>query len=335
MSILDKKLSKVQSLNNSGKLKDSNKIPLLKESHYYVKNYDLDGDAPKEFIRVYEYKKNSGIRKNYLKTWTPYIAKSAEKWYPHESVIEYVINKIGETIGLEMNETKLYCINKQIRFLSKYFLKSNEQLIHGAEICGQYLDDSEMAKEIAENVDTARDLFSFEFIEDAIRVIFPKVHEEIIFDLIKMIAFDAIVGNNDRHFYNWGVISKVKKSPGSSRFSPIYDSARGLLWNFSDETIKKYFEAKKNGGMKVDKYINNAKPRISIEKNKNANHFELIKSLKSNAIYKALIDELVSIENENKVIDLYVKEFKRFFIIERNELILYIIKKRFELIRKL
>lgn len=53
-----------------------------------------------------------------------------------------------------------------------------------------------------------------------------------------MLVFDAIVGNNDRHFYNWGVIVDLKgmKPP---RFSPVYDTARGLFWNQSEEWIEK------------------------------------------------------------------------------------------------
>lgn len=129
MDIGSSKLRVEKSINNSGTILNQSKIKTLKESHYYVKNYDLDGDAPKEFIKVYYYESKSGVIKNKPKSWFPYIAKSAEKWYPHESIIEFIINQLGEELGLSMNETKLFKINTQFRFLSKYFLKKNELLV--------------------------------------------------------------------------------------------------------------------------------------------------------------------------------------------------------------
>ncbi len=164
MNIRDSKLRIEKSINSSGVILNPSKIEKLKEGHYFVKNYDLDGDAPKEFVKVYYFEKNSGVKKIRPKSWFPFIVKSAEKWYPHESIIEFIINQIGLELGVLMNETKLFEINTQYRFLSKYFFKKNEVLIHGAEICGQYLEDNEMAKEIAINKGTARELFTFEFI---------------------------------------------------------------------------------------------------------------------------------------------------------------------------
>ncbi len=85
-------LRKEQSINSSGKLLNEQLIPLLKEEDYIVKNYRLDGDAPKQFIKAYFYQADSRIRKSSSGSWTSYIAKTAEKWYPHESVVEYMIN---------------------------------------------------------------------------------------------------------------------------------------------------------------------------------------------------------------------------------------------------
>ncbi|MHB1922980.1 MAG: hypothetical protein ACYCOO_12180, partial [Chitinophagaceae bacterium] len=95
------------SINCSGKIHNEHTIPVLKENDYVVKNYDLDGDAPKQFIKVYFYLEDSTIRKSSSNSWPSYIAKTAEKWYPHESVIEYMINRIGQVLDLNMNEIKL------------------------------------------------------------------------------------------------------------------------------------------------------------------------------------------------------------------------------------
>jgi HipA-like C-terminal domain len=253
-----------QSQNSSGAIQNFTKIPVLRETDYYVVDIGLDGDAPKQFIKAYFFEPDSTIRKKNRKTWIPFIAKSAEKWYPHESVIEYMINRIGITLGLNMNEVKLVVANGQIRFLSKYFRKSNEVLVHGAEICGEYLDDKDLAAQIANNKKTSRQLFTFEFICEAIRYVFPEACESLITDLVRMIAFDAIVGNNDRHFYNWGVINTVKKTGKPPKFAPIYDSARGLMWNESEQNIVKHHTHQRDEGKKIVNYVAEAKPRISV-----------------------------------------------------------------------
>lgn len=323
------------SLNCSGKLFNEQTIPLLKEKNYVVKNYDLDGDAPKQFIKAYFFKEDSGVKKSNPNSWFSYIAKTAEKWYPHESIIEFMINRIGQVLGINMNEICLVNANGQIRFLSKYFLNKNENLIHGAEICGEHLGDMLLAKEIADHKKTSRELFTFEFIKDAIRAVFPEAFEQLTLDLVKMLAFDTIVGNNDRHFYNWGVIATKKKMLKLPTFAPVYDSARGLLWNYSDDNIVNLLRIHKSGSKRVLNYIQEACPRISIESNTQANHFELMDFIERiDDKYRQMIKTLASIENEQKVLKMLNKEFYSFFIPERSELITLILKTRFKKIRE-
>jgi len=202
MSVRKGKLRIENSLNCSGIILNEHHIPILKEKNYIIKNYDLDGDAPKQFIKVYQYSRDSNIRRVHSNSWAPYIAKTAEKWYPIESVIEYMINRIGQGLRIKMNEIKLVKANGQIRFLSKYFLNKSEKLIHAAEICGEHLGDMDMAKQIADDKLNSRDLFTFEYIVKSIQSVFPGNSENLLCELIKMITFDAIAGNNDRHFYN-------------------------------------------------------------------------------------------------------------------------------------
>lgn len=336
MNILFRSLRKEKSINFSGRLIEDS-IEHLKKKNYLILDTPLDGDAPKEFIKVYEYNKHSGIKRNNPSTWIPYIAKTGEKWYPHESVIEYMINRIGQELGMCMNEVALYKINGQIRFLSRYFLKKNESLTHGAEICGEYLDDIDFAKEIANHKPTSRKLFTFEFVTNAIKHKFKDESHSILQDLVKMIIFDALVGNNDRHFYNWGVITTLKKLSGKARLSPIYDSARGLLWNFNEFTINKYLKGRKSNGKQFDNYIYKACPRISIEGNSEINHFDLVRYLKkeNTSNFKLIIDTLSSMEQEKRVLNMLKNEFYPMFSKDRCLLISQIIETRFKNIREI
>ncbi|KRT17883.1 hypothetical protein ASU31_00895 [Pedobacter ginsenosidimutans] len=330
------KLRTETSMHCSGLFLNERIIETLKEKHYYVEDRLLDGDAPKQFIRVYRYAPDNGIHKKNPKTWIPYIAKTAEKWYPHESVIEFMINRIGQVLGLNMNEVELYWINGQIRFLSRYFLKSSDTLTHGAEICGEYLNDMDLAAEIANEKKTSRELFTFQFIEKALAAKFKLNCTVLMTDIVKMIIYDGLVGNNDRHFYNWGVITNAKKLATPPRFAPLYDSARGLLWNSSDDWIEKNLRAMSQNGKKVEHYIQDACPRISIENNSGINHFGLIKYLKNyKGEYHVLIRDMSSLDNEERILEMLKKEFFPFFILERCKLIEYIVKERFKRIREL
>lgn len=335
-TLLATKLRKEISLNCSGLLLNMKLIPVIKEKHYFVENITLDGDAPKEFIRLYRFEANGSIRMTKLKTWIPYIAKTAEKWYPHESVIEYMINRIGQELGLKMNEIELYVINGQVRFLSRFFLGKNESLVHGAEISGEHINDMDMAKQIANQKVTSRQLFTFEFISKAMTSKFGEQAPDLIRQLVKMIIFDGLVGNNDRHFYNWGVITNTKRKSTLPRFAPLYDSARGLLWNSSDDWVVHNLKAMAIGGMKVSHYIDKACPRISTENDNEINHFGLIAYIKNySADFAVIVEQLSSVDNQERIIEMLKRDFFGFFIPERCILLEHIIKERFKKVREI
>lgn len=213
-------------------------------------------------------------------------------------------------------------------------MKSNEVLVHGAEICGEYLDDRDLAAQIANNKKTSRELFTFEFICKAIQSVFPEVCGDLILDLVRMITFDAIVGNNDRHFYNWGVVNTVKKGLKKPKFAPIYDSARGLMWNESESNIVKHYAHNRLEGKKIVNYIEQAKPRVSIEEDADVNHFKLVSFIKSlKKEYSDIVNGLVSKSNEQKVLKMLEKEIFQYFSFERKELVTQILVERFKTLR--
>lgn len=82
--------------------------------------------------------------------------------------------------------------------------------------------------------------------------------------------------------------------------------------------------------------IENASPRISIEEKKQANHFQLVSFLKKyNNDYREFVNQLSSVENQQRVLRMLEKEFYPFFIPERSELIKIIVTTRFEKIRSI
>ena len=312
------KLEFITPKNLSGfEIKSQKAIPPLKAHHYHViEDFSISGDAPKDLIRLYEYGK---ARKANRSKWPLYIAKIGHKWYPNESIAEYLLNRLGETLGFTMAGSKLAVVSKQIRFLTKYFLKGEQQLIHGAEIYADYLSDKEFVEEI-ENQSQAQDFFTIQFTQEAIKKVFPEQGDAIFADFVKMLIFDAIVGNNDRHFYNWGVIKDVK-SKQTPIFSPIYDTARGLYWNQSEENVVSLCKTLNKN--KINKYINGAKPKIGWEGRENLNHFDLVDLIARNE-YGIRRREIWNYLSSEKLADcekLIYNEFGRVMSSARKELI--------------
>jgi hypothetical protein len=67
-------------------------IPTIKRRNYFiVRDKSVGGDAPKEFIKLYEFYAPHNAKK---RNWTPYIAKFGHKWYPNESITEHLIVRI-------------------------------------------------------------------------------------------------------------------------------------------------------------------------------------------------------------------------------------------------
>jgi len=304
-------------------------IPTIKNHQYFViDDYSISGDAPKDFIRVYEYGK---ARKIYRKKWSLYIAKVGHKWYPNESITEYLLNRIGEILGFNIAPSKLVCIGGQIRFLSEYFLGKDQELVHGAEIYSGYLNDPDFVEEV-EQKGYSKDFFTIQFTHEAISKTFPVQKDQIFNQFIQMIVFDALVGNNDRHYYNWGVIRHLMKKH-QPYFSPIYDTARGLFWNRAEEKIVSL----QNDENWLNSYIRKSKPKTGWENEINFNHFDVVKLIAQSS-YDIDWNEIKNLLNSNKFADCLQKvntEFEGILSQERINIINYCLQQRYKLLSEI
>ncbi|MEZ4943479.1 MAG: hypothetical protein R3D58_21560 [Saprospiraceae bacterium] len=144
-------------------------IPTLPKRHMEILDKAMSGEAPKDFIQVYEYGRTP--RKSNPRTWTKYIAKLAKKWYPNESITEHLINRLGFALGIKVANSRLIVDEEHgcLRFLSEYFLRTTERLEHGAEIFAGYLSDDKLVEELEKDRRVVRNFFTFQFTEKAIK----------------------------------------------------------------------------------------------------------------------------------------------------------------------
>lgn len=322
------KLNEVAIENHSGfepNLKGQ--IPVLRRTYFRKIDFWVGGDAPKDFLKVYSYEE--GVLRNSKKTWPSYIAKVGHKWYPMESITEHLMTRIGQVLGVTMADSRLMMANNQLRFLSRYFLKKNENLVHGAQIFAGYLEDEKMAEEIEEK-DMARELFTFQFAESAIKAMFPKTGEQIVREFVKMLVFDAVIGNNDRHFYNWGVIVHTTKSKILPKFAPVYDTARGLLWNHSEAKLVKHLRTDKEAYDYLANYGQKSQPKTGWEGVKDITHYTLIEKIFTlDHRYRNECVQLLEKENLEKVYMVIDEEFSQLMSTLRRNAIKRYIELRF------
>lgn len=296
-------------------------VPTLKRNNWKELGISVGGDAPKNFLAIYEYKRDSKIKKSNVESWPKYIAKVGHKWYPIESINEYLFNKIGEKLELNMALSKLVIIKGQLRFMSQYFLNpKKESLVHGAEIFAGYVENLNLLEEI-EKDGLARKFFTFQFAEKAISRVFPDDAKQILKDFVRMLVFDAITGNNDRHFYNWGVIKDIKRRK-CPKFAPIYDSARGLFWNHSEIKIEQWHNDQHQIDKRVKKYSEDSRPKIGWEEVDDLNHFELVEHIfKERSEYREICLSLINKEKLDLMIRFLESDFSSYLTSKRMDLI--------------
>lgn len=308
-------------------------VPTIKKRNFIlIKDFSVGGDAPKDFIKVYKYGR---IKRNNTSKWIKYIAKTGHKWYPNESISEHLLNSIGNELGLFMSNSELAIISGQLRFLSEYFLDNQQQeLVHGVDVFAGYISDRALVEQIEEN-QLAREFFTFQFAVKAIQFAFPLYFDELVVSFIKLLVFDAIVGNNDRHFYNWGIVKSIS-SLHKPYFSPIFDTARGLFWNESEQKIVDKINQKHQVAAYLNKYIKKSFPKTGWEGENNLNHIGLIEKIKHhNKQYENVINELLTIEKETRVLKMITSNFSSLLSVHRMYMISECLKLRFQQLRNI
>lgn len=247
-------------------------VPVLKVGRYHVEPVYPGGMAPKDFVRVSPRAKHGkGIGD--WRTWPAFIAKVGHQYYPAESLTEHLMTRVGQICGLVMADSRLMICAGQLRFLSRYFRDDTDILNHGAEILAGHLADVAFVKNVADQR-VEKELLTFQDFCSAIRAQFPEDHRDILREFVRMIGFDALVGNQDRHFYNWGVLTH-QAGQSRPRFAPIYDSARGLFWNTTEQGLVRLSKPEK-----LQEYVDGSTPEIGWEgKGRDLNHFGLIERI--------------------------------------------------------
>ena len=236
------------------------------------------------------------VPKNYLTYGNPglpgrlgYFAKKGRiKADARECVTEEIISKIGAMLPLEMARSKLVRIAKNdVRFLSQNFVvRGQYELRHGIELVAQFFETTPTDVESVFNLQDRKaeqKFYTITTILTILEYLFPNDFPELKERFFKMIAFDAFIGAPDRHAMNWGVLAPLDTDSKPVRYSPIFDTARGLFRECSDADLIKKTEQQGREQF-LERYANRSQPIFSTDETQQHNHFSLVRWISENCM---------------------------------------------------
>ena len=255
---------------------NSRAIPLLPQdgwSLWSLEEFPIVGTVPKNYLS-YGDPRNPRVR--------GYIAKKGRTSNDaRECVTEEIISKIGAMLPLEVASSKLARLSKtDVRFLSQNFVvRDHDELLHGIELVARFFEtnarDVETAFDLGDR-DAEQQLYTVNNILAILETLFPDNFASLKEGFFKMLAFDAFVGAPDRHGVNWGVLVPLAANSTAARFAPIFDTARGLFREISDDDMRRR-ETSLGRKQFLAKYADNSFPIISTSLSGKQNHFSLVR----------------------------------------------------------
>lgn len=159
----------------------------------------------------------------------------------------------------------------------------------------------------------------------------------------KIVIFDILIGNSDRHHSNWAILAKgtVYKTPEDMldiffnyNMCPLYDNGSSLCAYEDNNNLEIFFKDK----MKFEALVNTkSKSAIGWENERPIRHFELLKKIKDNAyeltvqyiekiktkINEENIDKILN-EFDNNIISMDMKKLLKMYLLERRKRMLEI-----------
>lgn len=210
--------------------------------------------------------------------------------YKYEFWSEIIASEIGDTLGLNIlhydvawKDDRLGCLSKSMVDPQKEELQEGYKWLTGFD-AGYDVNN--------------KDAYTFQIIERLLTTRFEQ--ECFIKDLIEIIVFDSIIGNEDRHQENWSIIvtnklvdrstlfrRKRALTETSYTFAPIYSSMGREL------TGAKVSQMLTNK-VQLEAYVKRGQSEIHWEGEKGKQkHLDLISKVSCSG-YKATIQEIIS-----------------------------------------
>ncbi len=190
---------------------------------------------------------------------------SSTNFVTKEIWTEYIAYKLGTFLGLNIPEAIPATDGEHYGILIKSFLERGEAGMPAIELAEASDILHHLNSKQPHNLSTIKLLLHTEMLEKDSWENFKR-----------MLIFDCLIGNNDRHDENWGLL--YGSAISQIRLAPIYDNASCLTSGENEEKVEKLLQ---NETM-LNQYINNSKPPnlyLNTSDSTHYKHFEIIQYL--------------------------------------------------------
>ena len=166
--------------------------------------------------------------------------------------------------------------------MSYNFIKDEELFLEGVQIIqGKYFyyDKNHLKDKFSGKV------YSIEMVREVLK-------DEMFYPFLRVLIFDALIGNSDRHHSNWGLIFNRDRT--KVKFTPLYDNGSSLCAYVEEKEINLILK----DSMRFEALINTkSKSAIGFNNIRPVRQFDLVEYIKENYYSKTI--NLVNKINEN------------------------------------
>lgn len=237
---------------------------------------------------------------NELKPNHPYMfkesimSKKGTEKYPWQFWMEIIAFHVGQLVGVDVPTTfpAFRIIDEKTVYgaLIEWFIPipfANKVLIHGHEFLKELHEDYDLKQGKKHNFQDVAGIFN------SLSNLYPENMENWVEYWTKILCFDVLIGNTDRHHGNWGVIYCLR-SDIPFQFTPAFDNGTSL----GHEKIERKFE-----DINIEQYINKGQHHMKwcrnddFSKVRGEKHIEMLKKLVTkyqktrNIILEMLLDD--------------------------------------------
>ncbi|MHC4084180.1 MAG: HipA domain-containing protein [Planctomycetota bacterium] len=201
-----------------------------------------------------------------------YLFKLSRSWCPWQFWCEIIAYRFGSVIGVKVPPahiglSKIYeeNVDTYATLIEWFYDESKDIYITGEQIMVGLIEDFDTEKGRKHNLTTIRDFF--------------KDRKEALNYWARVLTFDTLIGNTDRHQENWGlVLENAKLNPkGSGKFypSPAFDNGTALCYEILEQNIDKYEDNNRLERYLVDKRARHHM-KWSLDEGKQLNFYEFM-----------------------------------------------------------
>ena len=201
-----------------------------------------------------------------------YLFKLSRSWCPWQFWCEIIAYRFGRVIGVDVPPAHIGLSKKYKKGFDTYaaliewfYDESKDIYITGEQIMVGLIEDFDTKKGRKHNLKTIRDSFKD---KDALNY------------WARVLTFDTLIGNTDRHQENWGLVLKnAKLNPkegGKVYPSPAFDNGTALGHEILEDDLDKFDDNKK-----IERYLTHRRARHhmkwSLDEDEQLNFYEFLK----------------------------------------------------------